>query len=156
MGSLCGKEKAHMSLLTSAHFQYRLVFSMHQSFENTYEIVQVIGQGSTARISKIKRREPNRRRESSSHSLQRKPLRNSASQRTESHHGTDASSTASIHQSESQSELQSQSLPQPTKYFALKEIDLSMVKDEILDEFENEIKLLKGLVRTHTFTTRNP
>ena len=41
-------------------------------------------------------------------------------------------------------------------YFALKEIDLTMVRAEFLDELENEIKLLKALVSAQNCTPRTP
>jgi hypothetical protein len=104
-----------------------------------YEIVEVIGQGSTAKISKIKRREAVRRREPSSSQHSRSGRNSTLHQQRADSSVTEASSTGSNHPKPS-------TLQQPTKYFALKEIDVSMIKAEILDEFENEIKLLKRLV----------
>lgn len=135
MGAICGKEKAPTAMLTSAHFPHRFVFSIHQSFDSLYEVVEVIGHGSTAKISRIKRREtPSIRRPSSL-------LRRSRSSRISLPERADtvAGSTA-FEQSNSKS---------PVKYYALKEIDVNMIKAEILDEFENEIRLLKGLDHPH-------
>lgn len=115
MGAICGKEKAQMAMLTSAHFPHRFVFSIHQSFDSTYEVVEAIGQGSTAKVSRIRRRETRTIKERESTSL-----------------ASDQSNSKS-----------------PVKYFALKEINVNMVKPEILDAFENEIRLLKGLDHPH-------
>lgn len=112
MGAICGKEKAQMAMLTSAHFPHQFVFSIHQSFDSIYEVVEVIGQGSTAKVSRIRRRETRTMKDRESTSL-----------------ASDQSNSKS-----------------PVKYFALKEINVNMVKPEILDAFENEIRLLKGLV----------
>jgi hypothetical protein len=106
MGSACSKGHPTRDLLTSVHLQYRLVRSMHQHFDDLYEVVEVIGEGSTSKISKIKRK--------------------------------------AVSPNEDDDDM----------YFALKEIDLTMVRAEFLDELENEIKLLKALVSAQAYTSR--
>ncbi len=82
---------------------------MHRHFHDLYEVVDVIGEGSTSKISKIKRN--------------------------------------AVSPTEDDDDV----------YFALKEIDFTMVSAEFLDELENEIKLLKALVRAQgRWTPRTP
>jgi hypothetical protein len=108
-----------------------------------YEVVEVIGQGSTAKISRIKRREIPRIKHSLSLLRRSRSSRISLPERSDSF-----GESTSFDQSKSNSNT-------PVKYFALKEIDINMVNADILDEFENEIRLLKGLVSKESSNKRN-
>jgi len=113
MGSACSKRQAKKDLLTSDHLQYGMVRSMHRHCHDLYEVVEVLGEGSTSKISKVKKR----------------VMLSNDTELSDDDHDV---------------------------YFALKEIDLTMVSASTLDELENEIKLLKALVRALIWTARIP
>lgn len=125
MGATCGKEMAILvvrdELVTSNYFQDKLIKSTaNQRFDELYETVEVIGEGSTCKVSKIKKRESTR----------------SPSKRRRSSVGDEGQEEAALAEAT------------PGKFFALKVINTDIVKPEFLDEMENEINLLQGLVRT--------
>jgi serine/threonine protein kinase len=121
MGGACSKQgAARENVLGAEHLQHNLLRDQTKELEDVYEIVEVIGEGSISRISKVKKREVGGTARLSV--VQR---------RTEEKSDGDASY-------QSKSEF-------PDVYFALKEIDLSFVNKVYLDEMVNEIELLKSL-----------
>ena len=86
---------------------------MHRHCHDLYEVVEVLGEGSTSKISKVKKR----------------VMLSNDTELSDDDHDV---------------------------YFALKEIDLTMVSASTLDELENEINLLKALVRALIWTARIP
>jgi calcium-dependent protein kinase len=93
MGAVCcGEKKGHTGVLDKNHLQHNLVSSKTKDFHDVYEIVELIGEGSISRISKVRKKGEK--------------------------DGT---------------------------MYALKEIELSLVKKEYIDELINEIELLKGI-----------
>jgi hypothetical protein len=123
MGAGCCKEGAAAEqLLNSENLSHNLVREQERDFHDIYEVVEVIGEGSISRISKIKKKDVG-----GSSRLSVVIRRNAKKQGK-------------------QVETQSNYGRYPTVYCALKEIDLSMVKREYIEELNNEINLLKGLV----------
>ena len=112
MGGVCCKEASVEEVLTSENLSHNLVREQRRSFDQSYEIVEVIGEGSISKISKIKRKE-----------IKVKSL------------GRTLRKTLSS------------TIFYPDVYYALKEIDTSMISDVSVMEFHNEIELLKSLVR---------
>lgn len=122
MGGVCCKEdRAIEEVLTSEHLSHNLVREQRRRFDENYEVVEVIGEGSISKISKIKRKK-----------IKVTP------------------------QTRSLRKTLSNVVIFPDVYYALKEIDTSMVSDVAIEEFHNEIELLKSLVRfvAYAFTTR--
>ena len=123
MGAGCCKEGAAAEqLLNSENLSHNLVREQERDFHDIYEVVEVIGEGSISRISKIKKKDVG-----GSSRLSVVIRRNAKKQGK-------------------QVEKQSNYGRYPTVYCALKEIDLLMVKQEYIEELNNEINLLKGLV----------
>jgi serine/threonine protein kinase len=119
MGGVCCKDDSAVEeILTSEHLSHNLVREQHRQFDENYEIVEVIGEGSISKISKIKRKE-----------IVVKSL------------GRTLRKTLS------------NAVLYPDVYYALKEIDTTMVSDVSIEEFHNEIELLKSLVRSSTSVT---
>ena len=105
-----------------------LVREQHVDFDELYEIVELIGEGSISNISKIKRKES----------------AEGGSSRPDFVHRKDIVTKGSSNREEPTRELTNDHKSHPTEYFALKEIDLSFVKQEYIDELHNELEMLKS------------
>ena len=107
MGSACCKQgMAVEEVLTDQHLNCKLVRERQTDFHDRYEIVEVIGEGSISKISKIKRKDV------------------------------------------PEAPLESKELANPSDhYYALKEIHTGVIDPALLAEMNNEIDLLKRLVR---------
>lgn len=114
MGATCCKQgKAAEEVFTTDNLNCKLVRERGTEFNETYEVVEVIGEGSISTISKIRRKVAETAQESPEVSTV------------------------------------------PDQYYAVKEINTLIVDPTVVAEMENEIDLLKRLVRYLIFLPRN-
>lgn len=112
MGATCCKQgKATEEVFTTDHLNCKLFRERLTEFHDTYEVVEVIGEGSISTISKIRRKVAETVQESSG-------LSNA-----------------------------------PDQFYAVKEINTLVVNPAVVAEMDNEIDLLKRLVRVPHFIT---
>jgi hypothetical protein len=120
MGNQCIKHQRKEILLNSSHIRFSMIQSIHNQPYDSLKLVGQIGEGSTCRINKVELKEIC--------------------------HKSSPSTTSTTEHSKTCAEQNSMQNNR-SRYFAIKELDLSSVKEAHLNEFENEIKILRAIVR---------
>jgi calcium-dependent protein kinase len=137
-GRAAGAELKHME--SSSILHSNLVREQHVDFHKIYTVVDLIGEGSISNISKIKKKQSaigGSSRPDFVESQKHRHLKKSDETKPKSLSGKLAKTTSGT-----KNALTSNHQPE---YYALKEIDLSFVKKEYVDELRNEVELLKSL-----------